>query len=305
MSQSPISAILCLLVPLTALAIWAIRRGARDLWAQLRALPRWQQIGAVLALALLVGYGGDKPQPVPRRYYEILTALSGGGITDASGSVATGTAAAALDQFADEAWRITDALADVVAAASNRLAGIAADLGTNDYATAYIALDLPRGTPLAQNHNVMAGFERFAQTVSNLTAWVWFSELPATNVNVVAQYSLTEGRWDTLSPITNHWPATEFVNGAECVRYEYALPPGIHGTPLRPQYEIEFGGWDPEEYLSVPADGVVVSVGATDYQPYTGWDYYNAGLPDELQIRYQGGIAIEARQYGQTLRGRL
>jgi len=299
--NSAAAAALALLVPLVVLLVWASRCGIAR---RLAGLPPWQRALAILGLCILVGYGGDKPAPQPAaRIYELLAVLRDGSLKDSRGRVVSGTQAAALDAYAGEAWQIAAAMSNIVEAARADCIDLTNQLAQADYSAAYIALDLPRGTPAELNHNIMVGFERVEQTPTNISALVWFSEMPATNVNVRIQYSVAEGVWTQLAPVANHWPETEIVNGVECVRYCYALPPAVAGIPLRPQYEVEFGGYADAEYLSVPEEGVTVTVGAAEYLPYTGWDIYEEGQPDELRIRYVGGIAVEVRQYGITTKG--
>lgn len=293
-----IGSALCALVPVTLLLIWAVKGGAA--WAHdiMRKLSIRQRIVAVAALCVIVGYGGDKPNPQPpEMVLELLTVLRDGSLTDRSGTVVSGSQAVALDAFAGEAWRIAAALSNVVESARASCVALTNRLAFADYSAAYVSLDMPRGVPADPNHNIMVGFEKVSQTPTNLTAWVWFSELPSTNVDVRVQYSVADGVWAQLASVANSWPATEAINGVDCVRYCYAIPAGIAGTPLRPQYEVEFGGYAAAEYLSVPESGVTVQVGEAEHLPYTGWDTYGDG-EDALQVRYVGGIAVEARQAG-------
>ncbi|NLC82077.1 MAG: hypothetical protein GX748_12935 [Lentisphaerae bacterium] len=173
---------------------------------------------------------------------------------------------------------------------------------TADYDIAYLGLDLPRGTPAETNHNILVAFQRVEQSGSQLDALVWFSEMPTTNVNVFAEYSLAEGVWTSLQSTTNFWPDTETVDGVECVRYRYEIPAGVVGTPLKPQYEVAFGGYRADQYLSVPETGVVVSTNGVDCLPYTGWDDYSEGTNSVL-VRYVGGIAVEAIINGTSIKG--
>lgn len=295
------AAFLACLVPLAAALICAAKCG---LWRRLkRSTNHWQRALALVVLALVAGYGGDKPNPQPSSVVlQLLTVLRDGSLKDVRGRVVSGTQAAALDAFAAEAGQIAAALSNVVEAARQDCIDLTNQLAQGDYSAAYIALDMPRGTPVETNHNIMVGFEQVTQTPSNLTALVWFSDPPATNVNIRIRYSVAEGQWGLLDPTTNFWPATENVNGAECVRYVYAIPEGIAGTPLRPQYEVEFGGFAPDEYLSVPESGVTVQVGEVEYLPHTGWVTLGAGA-DAIAVRLLGGIAVEAVQNGTTYKG--
>ena len=112
----------------------------------------------------------------------------------------------------------------------------------------------------------------------------------------------SKATWATLAATTNFWPATETVDGVECVRYRYEIPAGVVGTPLKPQYEVAFGGYLADQYLSVPETGVVVDVGGLEHLPYTGWDDYSEGTNSVL-VRYVGGIAVEAVVNGESIKG--
>lgn len=294
-----VAATLALLVPLVLL-IAAARGGLAKLMPYLRGLSLWQRVAVSLLCLLIIGYGGGKPDPQPiTSLYQLLTVRKDGKLMDLSGRVASGTVAAAMDAFAIEAAQIASALSNVVEDARGQCDALTNQLAGADYTAAYIALDLPRGTPAATNHNIMAGFERVQQTATNLTAWVWFSEMPATNVAVRVQYSIAEGQWEHLVPVSDSWPDTEAVAGVECIRYLYEIPSSIAGVPLKPQYEIEFGGYEPGEYLTVPAEGVTVQTPEAEYLPYTGWDTYGEG-EDALEVRYIGGIAVEAIWQGKS-----
>jgi hypothetical protein len=234
--------------------------------------------------------------------YELLTVLRDGTLTDRSGKVVSGVQSRALQQFSAESYQIAAATAAVVEEARAACIALTNQLSQADYSVAYLALDLPRGVPSDQNHNIMVAFERVEQTVSNLTAWVWFSEMPVTNVNVQVEYSIRDGVWASLPPVESSWPDTYEVNGVDCVRYCYAIPAGIAGTPLRPQYEIEFGGFSPEQYLSVPDTGVTVDVGEETFLPHTGWVRIGDG-EDAIDLKIVGGIAVKAVQNGVTYEG--
>jgi hypothetical protein len=286
-----LGAILCALVPLTLLVIWAAKC---DAWVKLvRHTTPWQRFAAVIAFGVVVGYGGDKEQPLSTRTLQLLTVLRDGTLKDLSGTVASGVQARALEVFSSETWRIAAATTNAIAQARAACDALTNRLATADYKAAYISLDFPRGTPTYTNHNIQVTFEKVVQTPTNLTAWVCFSEAPATNVQVYATYSVAADVWTDLEPTTNYWPATETVNGVPCVRYVYALP-DLDGTPLVPQYEVEFGGPSEDQFLSVPEVGVTVQVGETEYLPFTGVDTYPL-TNGVLRVYYKGGIAHAAK----------
>lgn len=292
-----------LAVPLMVLAIIVVK--SHGVWSRaLKRMPAWQRALAVVGFGVAVLWGGEKPGPVtpPQDIVEILTLRADGSLRDLSGQVAPGIQAKAVSDYIGASAQIVSAADAILDQARLDCVALTNQLLTADYSAAYIALDLPRGTPVETNHNIMISFERVEQTATNLTAYVWFSEAPATNVTVNVEYSLAEGVWSTLPAVTNSFPTTYSVSGVDCYRYCYAIPDGISGTPLRPQYEVEFGGFAPSQYLSVPEEGVVVSTNGVDCLPYTGWDDYSAG-EDTLLVRYVGGIAVEAVYQGEPIKG--
>jgi len=288
--------IIALAVPLTLLLICMIK--SSDVWRQyLAGRPWWQKAATVGGFAVAVLIGGDKgggSQPeVPDGVVEILMLTASGDLKDVSGKLVPGAQALAVQQWIAESGGVVAAADAAVEAARVACAALTNQLLSANYDVAYVAIDLPRGTPAVSNHNIMVSIERTEQSGGVLDAMVWFSSAPSTNVNVVMEYSVADGSWSTLQPTTNFWPITEMVGDVACVRYRYALPAGVVGTPFRPAYEITFGGHNPGEYLSVPESGIVVTVDEQEHLPYTGWDDYSEG-EETLLIRYIGGIAVEA-----------
>lgn len=290
-------------VPLTVLLICAVK--SSNVWRRHLAGRAWYiKAAATLGLLVAVLIGGDKPGVVipPQDIIEILTLRRDGSLGDVSGRVVPGVQARAVSDYIAASSNLISAADGVIAQAALDCIALTNTLLTADYDIAYLSLDLPRGTPSELNHNIMMSFQRVEQSGTTLDALVWFSEMPLTNVSVRVEYSLAQDQWGELSAITNSYPDTEIVDGVECIRYRYALPAGIAGTPLKPQYEISFGGYQPGQYLSVPEEGVVVSVGDVDHIPYTGWDDYSSGT-NSLLVRYVGGIAVEAIVDGITIKG--
>lgn len=295
--------LIALAIPLLGLVVALVKTSS--LWVpRVRRWPAWQRALAVVGVGAAIIYGGDKPGPVvpPQDIMEILTLRADGSLRDLSGKIAPGIQAKAVADYIGASAQIVSAADAIIEQARVDCIALTNQILTADYTVAYIALDLPRGTPGETNHNIMISFERVEQTPTNLTAYVWFSEAPATNVTVNVEYSLADGSWSTLPPVTNSFPETYSVSGVDCYRYCYAIPDGIAGTPLRPQYEVEFGGYASTQYLSVPEEGVVVSTNGVDCLPYTGWDDYSAG-EDTLLVRYVCGIAVEAVYQGEPIKG--
>jgi len=289
---------LCLLVPLVLLLLAASRCGLRSL---LRRVSPGQRALVLVCLAVAVVNGGQKGAPaVPARVLELLTVLQDGTLKDHRGKAASGVQQRAVAAFLAESSNIVAAVGAVVADAEARCDELIARMATNDYSVAYVQMSLPRGTPEVPNHNLMITFERTERVSSNqVDRLVWFSSPPVTNVTVYARYRTAAGHDGILAPTTNHWPATETVNGVECVRYSYTLPTSVQNYAVVPSYEGRFGGPLPGMYLNVPSDGVVVTSGGEDHMPFTGTDTYLDGT----RITYQGGIAVELVQGGIVYRG--
>jgi len=291
-----------LLLPLTILLIALVK--SSPAWRRhLAGRPWWQKAGIVAMFAAAVLIGGEKGGPaVPPEVLEILTRRADGSLTDLSGKVPSGIQAKAISDYVGASAGLVNAASNVIAEAQAECIVLTNQLLQADYDIAYVSLDLPRGTPADLNHNILVTFQKVEQTLTNLDALVWFSEMPTTNVNVYVEYSVADGVWGTLAPVTNYWPATETVDGVDCVRYRYEIPSGISGTPLKPEYEVAFGGYRAEQYLNVPETGVVVSTNGVDCLPFTGWDDYSAGTNSVL-VRYVGGIAVEAVVNGNSIKG--
>lgn len=295
--------LIALAVPLLAIVVAVVK--SHSVWRRkLAAWPKWQQALAVVGVGVAVMFGGDKPGPVtpPQDIVELLTIRFDGSLRDLSGTVASGVQARSVLDYIAASSNLVHAADVVIEQARLDCIALTNQLLTTDYDIAYLGLDLPRGTPSETNHNILVSFQRVEQSGSQLDALVWFSEMPTTNVNVFAEYSLAEGVWTSLQPTTNFWPDTETVDGVECVRYRYDIPAGVVGTPLKPQYEVAFGGYRADQYLSVPETGVVVDVGGLEHLPYTGWDDYSEGTNSVL-VRYVGGIAVEAIINGMSIKG--
>ena len=230
-----------LAVPLVVLAILVVK--SSHVWQRhLAGRPWWVKAAAVGCLGVAVLWGGGKGPVViiPQALVEILTVRPDGVLGDLSGRVVPGVQAQAVADYIEASAGLVDAADGVIEQARLDCIALTNQLLTADYQIGYLSLDLPRGTTTQTNHNIMVTFQRVEQSAETLDALVWFSEMPSTNVNVYAEYSIRDGVWSTLSPVTNYWPATEIVDGVECVRYRYAIPSAINGTPLKPNYEVSF-----------------------------------------------------------------
>lgn len=295
--------LIALAIPILAIVVALVKTAA--IWApHLKRWPKWQQALAVVGFAVAVLIGGEKPGPVtpPQEIVEILTMRFDGSLRDLSGTVASGVQARAVLDYIAASSNLIHAADVVIEQARLDCIALTNQLLTTDYDIAYLGLDMPRGTTTVTNHNILVSFQKVEQSGSQLDALVWFSEMPTTNVHVFAEYSIAEGVWTTLSATTNFWPATETVDNVECVRYRFEIPAGVVGTPLKPQYEVAFGGYRADQYLSVPETGVVVDVGGVEHLPYTGWDDYSEGT-NSVVVRYVGGIAVEAIVNGMSIKG--
>ena len=275
---------------------------------QIKQLP----VAAKAALAIMLCWatylGGTKEQsPAFGRISQLVVALSGGGLDDPSGVIGTATQLAAIQMFNEETAAIVAAASNVIYNALGEYAAMTNQLASTNLSVAYIGYDLPRAAPpVTTNHNITATIMRTAQNSSTntLSAWVYFSETPSTNINVFLQASVSEGVWSELVPVTNSYPATTTIDTLPCIRYDYTIPTGMRGVPLKPETDLQFGGYTIGQYLSVPAQGVVVETNGVATTPYTGWDYVHpAPWGTNLAVRYVGGVAIEARVRGTNYTG--
>jgi len=277
-------------------------------WSQIRQLPVPARLALAVMLAWATWVGGSKPEPPPAaaRISQLVLALSGGGIVDPSGVIGTATQIAAVEMFNAETAQIVAAASNIVALALADYAALTNQLAQRDYSVAYLGYDFPRADPPSStNHNITATIERVSAggAPDRLSAWVYFSSEPATNVALYLQASVADGSWVGLVALTNTWPATEAVGALDCYRYDFAVPEGMAGVPFKPHYDVLFGGPLPGQYLRVPATGVIVSTNGVDLTPYTGWDYGCGGAFSNLAVRYVGGIAVEAAARGTNYTG--
>lgn len=261
----------------------------------------------LVALTMWAVYsGGSKPeQPADVRISQLVMALAGGGLVDESGTIASHTALKTVQEFNAETSSIVSNADAIVAAALAEYTVITQQLAEADYSVVYVAYDFPRADPPeTTNHNITATIEKVSQSGSTLSAFAYFSEQSETNVTLRIRASVAQDVWVTLDPKTNYWPATTDVGGLACYRYDYAIPTAMAGVPLRPMYDIAFGGYEPGQYLIVPSDGVIVSTNSVDCTPFTGWDYeHPEPWGTALAVRYVGGIAVEATLNGTNYAG--
>lgn len=276
---------------------------------EIRSLPWVARVIIVIMMMKTLYICGNKPDPDPaaNRVAQLVLALSGGRLVDPSGVIGSAVQIAAIEMFNAETAAIVAAASNIVAQARDEYDELVAHLATNDYSVAYIGYDFPRANPLENaNHNITVTILRTSQrgTDDTLSAWVYFSEEPVTNVNVNMEVSVASGVWVRLQPQANTWPATDEVAGLPCYRYDYAIPVELRGVPLKPAADVVFGGYAAGQYLAVPADGVTVETNGVSCLPYTGWDMEH---PDpwgtNLALRYIGGVAIEAILYGTNYTG--
>jgi hypothetical protein len=279
-------------------------------FSQIKALP----VSARVALALMVCWAtyvaGTKPEPPPSaaRISQLVMALSAGGVIDPSGVLGQAVQLAAVQAFNAETDAIVSNANAVVAAAMEDYAALTNQIAQRDFSVAYLGYDFPRADPPeTTNHNITATIERVSASgyTNRLSAWVYFSSQPATNVTLYLQASVADGSWVDLVALTNTFPATEAVGSLDCYRYDFEIPSAMTGIPFKPAYDVLFGGPLPEQYLRVPDTGVIVSTNGVDLAPYTGWDAACAAPFTNLAVRYVGGIAVEATLHGTNYTGRM
>lgn len=240
-------------------------------------------------------YGPDPEREEIRTW--ILWALNTGVIKDPTGSLATKAEADTVQAFANHYASIACQTTSNLNAHLNVLFNLTNNI--KQKTVAYIAGDIPRSMPnTVTNHNLCATMEATAPiSLSTQKIYVWYSDALASAPITVfdACYSATE-RY-RLRSITNSYPNTVNINGAECVTYTVEVPEKYQGVPLRPVYTLQFGGSQPEEYLSISRLGVSVTVDGQEYMPKTGTNTIMLG-DAPLTLIMDGGIVIEAIWHG-------
>lgn len=279
------------------------------MYNDIKKLPVSAKAGLAIMLIWATYVGGNKEgqSSASQRISQLVVALSGGGLNDPSGVIGTATQLAAIQMFNEETAAIVAAASNVIASASTDYAAMTNQLASTNLSVAYIGYDLPRAAPpVTTNHNITATIMRTAQNAATntLSAWVYFSDAPTTNINVYLQASVASGVWAELVPVTNSYPATTTIDTLPCIRYDYTIPTGMRGVPLKPETDLQFGGFNAGQYLRVPVSGVVVETNGVATTPYTGWDYVHPEpWGTNLAVRYVGGVAIEARVRGTNYTG--
>jgi hypothetical protein len=273
---------------------------------QIKRLPISGRVALGFLLLWATYVSGTKPDtPASSRISQLVMSLSGGGIVDPSGVLGQAVQVAAILAFNGETDAIVSNANAIVDAALVDYAVLTNQIAQRDYSVAYLGYDFPRANPPSStNHNITATIERVSGGCTNcLSAWVYFSSQPETNVSLYLQASVADESWVELVALTNTWPATESVGTLPCVRYDFTLPAGMVGIPFKPAYDVLFGGPAFDQYLRVPETGVIVSTNNIDLAPYTGLDYGLGGVFSNLTIRYIGGIAVEATVRGTNYNG--
>ena len=164
-------------------------------------LPVSARVALVVLTMWAVYSGGTKPeQPAGRRISQLVMALSGGGLVDESGTVASRTALQTVQSFNAETVGIVSNADAIVAAALAEYTVITQQLSEADYSVVYVAYDFPRANPPeTTNHNITATIEKVFQDESTLSVLTYFSEEPATNVTLRIRASIARTcgwRWN-------------------------------------------------------------------------------------------------------------
>ena len=261
-----------------------------------------------LALGFVVLVGASKPTgQESSRVAQFITAMRDGCVVDESGVVAKFTESETVRFFNQESGIIIAASSNQLYVATTNIAALVNTLTGTPRRVAYICADLPRADPASHtNHNIAAMVQRVDTTGGVERVWVWFSETPYAAPNISFDASVADGSWVTLAAVTNTFPETETVAGVPCIRYDFRVPAGMQGVPLRPSYELAFGGYATNQFLNVPSGGVMLSTNGVDILPFTGWETrWPAPWGTNLAIRYAGSIAMEVRWCGTNITGEV
>ena len=256
------------------------------------------KIGTIALLLAVAAVGGDK-SPAARALATLVTVLRSGELLDPSGRIVASAQLAAMQTAADLAASIVDAASNTVAHSQSQFDAIATRLTNRAFTVAYVSGEMPRAVAgVYTNHNIAGNlfYERDGPT--NLTAYVWFSEVPELEPSMSFPVSYAAGSTVVLSAWTNSYPSTVEYEGLPCYAYQVALPAYLAGMPLKPDLDVRFGGPDGEP-LIVPAGGVVVATNGVEHFPFSGTDVYSPNL----SVTYKGGIAVSAVYHGTNYTG--
>lgn len=245
-----------------------------------------------LFIGQLVFIAGSKPNTMGY-VAQFVTVLRNGYVIDESGVIAKATEQAVIESFIDYAGQINEAASNTVVAAAVEFETAAEMVTNSTRRVIYIASYLPRsgtGGGAVTNHNIAATVEQTRMFDStNLTAWVWFSAVPAFAPGMFAEIDVGAGAV-RCKCVTNFYPDTELINGAPCVKYVFAIPEAARGVQFIPSYEVQFGSADTP--LIVPLGGVTVETDGVIKLPFSGTDSYFGG---RVEVSYKGGIATGVR----------
>jgi len=167
----------------------------------------------------------------------------------------------------------------------------------------YIALRLPFSTPQNTALNLAAYLMRWTQFETEVEAVWWFSSKPLSAISVLLPVTDSEGVTYRLTETTNEWPQVTLVDGVECYRTVYEIPPELQGVTLIPPADPIFGGMGRQFIL--PEDGVVfvhgnglMSAGITDVKTIT------TPAGNVFKIFNKGGFAVRFELNGVELKDR-
>lgn len=288
--------ILCIMAGVLLTSIPLIRRAftLASGWSWHRAI-----ISLFLAGFLLVGWTKGPIYQQSRAVSQFILALVTGGIRDDSGLIAAAAEAETVAAFADYAAAITSAASQTVVNASSQFDDIREAITNDTTPTLYLQCYLPRADHAAgiTNHNMSATLMRSRQRdhASMLSRWIYFSNAPLTAPSTFAEVDVGGG-YLRLESITNSFPDTETVLGLPCVRYDYAVPPGMRGVVLFPDYDLQFGS--EQNGLTISSDGVIVETPAKTHIGRFGSLFLANG---RVEIIHHGGIATSLKIDGETM----
>lgn len=247
-----------------------------------------------LLILVPVVFGSIKP---PAQTYDmILRTLRNGKILDPAHTLATEVEKDVVEQFAvEQAKAITNLSSQVntylatVRALTNQLHGVK---------KCYLGMDIPRSIPGEHvSLNPSGTFEQFEVDGEGFAVAYHSFNRSFTRAPIL-RFPIRYGdTWYLANVLSNSFPTTVTVNGAECVKYFLKLPTELRGVPLKPIYELKWGSATTNIPLMVGGLGIRVASGSVTNVPFTGTDT-NTIASGTLEIDYHGGIAIRARLNG-------
>lgn len=289
--------LIMLAVPLAVLGI-ALSKTAHIWLPVYRSWPQWQRVVAVVALSVVVAYGGSKPQP-PGPTKANLRLLLAERVRLSNGMEYGRKAdAVSAQSAADAAAAALDAAALDVAASSNLIASSSHAVQTaTGEPRKYMRLGTP--PPAITNNTLYGEIADVRVDAGVAVAAVWFNVIPSSAPGMRFSFAsrAATNRWHTATAEQSSWPTTYGMYGRDCYLFYFPCPPELLDAdgdliaPLHYAQEIGWGSPDTGEPLNL-LGGLAVEVDGQYWEAVTGIRTNAAGE----QLYFEAGrLAVPAK----------